>query len=155
MHFPIIKLEPVGLAREDWDIDLGYEDSTLNEHTDYYGDIYHADERRQVIESDWLKELLDGIATIDTEKETITFCDLPTIKNTLYDYYIQKVQVLSEAASQLDLSGYDFRDAGYHFRGFYTLFMEDYGKTSMDFVEDAPYYAGETRQIGNIFDAHF
>lgn len=155
MHFPIIKLEPIDLAREDWDIDLGYEDSCLNENTDYYGELYRPAERREVIESGWLKELLDGIATIDTEKETITFCDLLTIKNTLYDYYIEKVQELSEMASQQRLSGWDFRDAGKHFRGFYTIFVEDYAKTSMSFVEDAQYYAGETRQIGNIFDAHF
>lgn len=155
MHFPIIKIESLGTAREDWDINLSYEDACLNEHTDYYGDIYSPEERRDVIKSDWLKELLDGIATIDTEKETITFCDLLTIKNTLYDYYTQKAQELSEAASRQELRGYDFREAGYRFRGFNTLFVDDIGKTSLDFVEDAVYYAGETRQIGNIFDAHY
>ena len=155
MHFPIIKIEPIDLPKEAWSTDLDYDDWTLNEHTDYYGDIYNAEERKQVIKSNWLKELFDGIATIDTERETITFLDKQTIRNTLYDYYIQKVQELSEAASQQKLSGYNFRDAGYRFRGFYTLFMEGYGKTSLQFVEDAQYYAGETWQIGNIFDAHF
>ena len=155
MHFPIIKLESLGTAREDWDIDLGYEDSCLNEHTDYYGEIYSPESRREVIESDWLKELLEGIATIDTEKETITFLDKATIQNTLYDYYVQAARELYEGASKQRVSGWNFREAGSRFRGFYTLFMEDYGQTSMSFVEHAHYYAGETRQIGNIFDAHF
>lgn len=155
MHFPIIKIEPIDLAREDWDIDLDYEDACLNENTDYYGEIYPPEARREVIESEWFKEMLEGIATIDTETETITFLDKPTIQNTLYDYYLQSAKELLERASQQRVYGYDFRSAGSRFRGFYTLFMEDYGKTSLDFVEDAQYYAGETRQIGNIFDAHF
>lgn len=155
MHFPIIKIESIALAREDWDIDLSYEDSCLNEHTDYYGEIYSPEDRREVIESNWLKEMLDGIATIDTEKETITYLDKQTIQNTLYDYYLQKATELFEKAGQQRISGYNFRSAGERFRDCYTLFVEDFGKTSLDFVEDALYYAGETRQIGNIFDAHF
>ena len=155
MHFPIIKLEPIDLPREDWDIDLNYEDCCLNRHTDYYGDIYNEEDRRKVITSDWFRELLDGIATIDTEKETITYCDKETIQNTLYDYYLQQAQDLFEQAGQQQISGYDFRCAGTKFRRFDTLFVEDYGMTSLDFVEDAIYYAGETRQIGNIFDAHY
>lgn len=155
MHFPIIKIEPIDLAREDWDIDLDYEDACLNEHTDYYGELYDPEARREVIESVWFKKLLKGIATIDTEKETITFLDKETIQNTLDDYYAQTARELCEAASKQKVSGWDFLVAGSRFRGFYTLFMEDYGKTSLQFVEDARYYAGETRQIGNIFDAHF
>ena len=155
MHFPIIKIEPIDLPRGDWDVDLNYEDSCLNENADYYGEIYPADWRREVIESDWLRELLDGIATIDTEKETITFLDEQTIQNTLYDYYFQTARDLFAKAGDSCVSGYDFRNAGKRFRGFYTLFVEDYGKTSLQFVEDAVYYAGKTRQIGNIFDAHF
>ncbi len=58
-----------------------------------------------------------------------------------------------EAGKQL-IRGYDFRSVGERFRDFDTLFVDDYGKTSLQFVEDAQYYAGETRQIGNIFDAH-
>ena len=154
MHFPIIKIEPIDLARDGWDIDLNYEDSCLNEHTDYYGDIYPPEARRRVIESKWLKELLEGIATIDTEKETITFLDKATIQNTLYDYYLQQAETLFKEAGKQLIRGYDFRSAGERFRDFDTLFVDDYGKTSLQFVEDAQYYAGETRQIGNIFDAH-
>lgn len=154
MHFPIIKIEHINLAREDWDIELNYEDSCLNEHTDYYGDIYSPEARRRVIESKWLKELLEGIATIDTEKETITFLDKTTIQNTLYEYYLQQAKILFEEAEKHLIRGYDFRSAGERFRDFDTLFADDYGKTSLQFVEDAQYYAGETRQIGNIFDAH-
>lgn len=155
MHFAIIKIEPIDLPREDWDIDLGYEDSCLNENTDYYGEVYSEEERKRVINSKWLKELLEGIATIDTEKETITYLDEQTIRNTLHEYYLQSASTLLEDAENRRISGYDFRSAGRKFRGFETLFVDEYGKTSLSFVEDALYYAGETRQIGNIFDAHF
>lgn len=155
MHFPIIKIEPIDLAREDWDIHLDYEDACLNEHADYYGELYSEEDRREVIESEWFKKMLEGIATIDTEKETITFLDKRTIQNALNDHYLQSAKELLERANQQRVSGYNFRSAGSRFRGFYTLFVEDYGKTSLEFVEDAQYYAGETRQIGNIFDAHF
>lgn len=96
MHFPIIKIEPIDRLRVDWDWDLDHEDGCLNEHSDYYGTIYSPEDRRKVIESKWLKELLDGIATIDTEKETITYLDKRTIQNTLNDYYLQAVSELSE-----------------------------------------------------------
>mgnify|MGYP007069845489 CR=1 FL=1 len=155
MHFPIIKIEPIDLAREAWDFDLDYGDECLNEHTDYYGEIYNDEDRRDVITSDWLRELLDGIATIDTEKETITFLDKQTILNTLNDYYLEQAKTLFEKAAQQRISRDDFRKAGERFRDFNTLFVEDYGKTSLDFVGDAEYNAGETVQIGNIFDAHF
>lgn len=154
MHFPIIKIEPIDLAREDWDDYLNYEDATLNENTDYYGELYTPEERRKVIESGWLKELLEGIATIDTENETITFLDKETISKSLNRYFRERAAELLERAEQGRMRGYDFRDAGANFRGFYTLFVDGYGKTSLDFVEGALYYAGETKQIGNIFDAH-
>lgn len=155
MHFPIIKIEPIDLPREDWDIDLDYEDCTLNEFADYYGEMYTEEERRRVIEAKWLKDLFEGIATIDTEKETITFLDLPTIKNTLAEYYNDETRRLYELAQTGQCSGYDLRSAGNHWRGYYELFVVDYGQTSMQFIEDATYRAGKTWQIGNIFDAHF
>lgn len=154
MHFPIIKIEPIDLPREDWDIDLNYEDGTLLEYTDYFGELYTEDKRRRVIESEWLKELLYGIATVDEEKETITFLDAQTIRNTLAEYFNDETRKLYELAQTGECSGYDIRKAGTHFRDFYTLFVDDYGKTSLDFVEDAVYHAGETCRIGNIFDAH-
>ena len=155
MHFPIIKLESLGTARADWDTDLDYEDVTLNYHTDYYGEMYSDAKRESVIRSKWLKELFEGLATIDEEKETITFLDKATILNTLHDYYIKTARELLERAERQQLSAYEFREAGRHFRDYYSLFVHDYGKTSMSFVEDAQYYAGETLQIGNIFDAHY
>lgn len=155
MHFPIIKIEPIDLAREDWDIGLGYEDATLNEHTDYYGELYSPEDRKAVIESKWFKELFAGIATIDTEKETITFLDRGTIEKTLQDYYLEAAKSLYYEAQKERVSGYSFRSAGERFRDFYPLFVEGYGMTSLQFVENAPYRTGQTVQIGNIFDAHF
>ena len=154
MHFPIIKIEPLDLPREDWDVDLP-EDATLCDNTDYYGDIYSAGDRYVVIRTTWLKELLDGIATIDEDAETITFLDRDTIRETTQSYYKDLTEKLSEMAEDGKMSQYDLWVASRRFRDFYTLFYIDYGMTSLQFVDEAIYYAGQTMQIGNIFDAHF
>lgn len=153
MHFPIIKIEPIDLPREDWDIDLDCEDPVLQENTDYYGEIYSESERRKVIESSWLKRLLEGIATIDTNEETITFLDSDTISTTLNEYFHD---CANRMFAMEELSGFDFREVGKYFRANYTLFVfvDGCGATSVQFVEDAIYRAGKTFRIGNIFDAH-
>lgn len=155
MHFPIIKLEPIDVPSEDWCTDLSYEDSVLNENTDYYGELYNDEDRRNVITSEWLEELLDGIATIDKKKETITFLDKDTIKRTLNAYYSELTSELHDKAESGNLEAYDLRRASKKFRDDETLFYIDWGFTSLDFAEEAMYRAGETYKFGNIFDAHF
>lgn len=151
MHFPIIKIEPIDLARKNWDIDLDCEDPVLQENTDYYGEIYSESERREVIESSWLKKLFEGIATIDTEEETITFLNSDTISTTLNEYFHD---CANELFAMEELSGFDFRQVGICFRDYATLFVIEHGMTSVQFVEDAIFRAGKTFRIGNIFDAH-
>ena len=153
MHFPIIKIEPIDLEREDWDIKLFRKDPVLKGNTDYFGEIYSESERRQVIESAWLKKLFEGIATIDTKEETITFLDRDTISTTLNEHFHDCANSLF---AMEELSGFDFRQVGRHFRDYYTLFVgvEGCGMTSVQFVEDAVFRAGNTFRIGNIFDAH-
>ena len=139
MHTKIIRIESLDLPREDWKDYLDEEDETLLANTDYFGDMYDEEERRQVITSNWLKELLDGIATIDTDAETLTFLDKETIQKTLRDYYLSMAKKIMEEAENNCLSGYSFREAGRCFRDFSTLFYTCYGQTSLDFVEDALY----------------
>lgn len=161
MHFPIIAIEKLDTPVAGWTLSLDYEDSCLLAHTDYYGDIYLPEQRKEVIESDWLKNLFDGIATINPNAETITFFDAKTIENTIRDVLNDKAKELYLMARKGNLRGFDLRYAGYHWRDFFTLFYNgtgtyaDYGQTSMDFVEDSVYLAGQTVRIGNIFDAHF
>lgn len=154
MHFPIIKLEPTFLDKEDWDVDLDYEDSTLNYHTDYYGEIYSDKERRGVIESAWLKDLLDGIAIVDEEKEAIQLLDAETIRKTLQDYLVQLTARHAEEAKAGKLRESDVFCDMFYYKGYWAMFYLDRGYTSYEFVEDAAYYAGNVYRIGNIFDAH-
>lgn len=155
MHFPIIKIEPIGLARENWDIDLGYEDSTLNMWTDYYGEIYNDRDRELVIKSEWFQQLLAGIATVDTEKETITFLDADTIRQTFREYLLDLTARLHEKAERGELHGFELRYSTVEYKENNAMFYIDWGYTGFEFIEDAVYHAGETWQIGNIFDAHF
>lgn len=157
MHFAIISIESLQTDRADWTDNLDYEDETLNANADYFGEMYSAEDRKRYIQGSSLARLLDGIATVDAEKETITFLDADTINKTIQDYFRDKVQELADKAL---LSGWDFRNAGREWRDFDTMFWNNlewcgYGQTSVGFVESAPYFAGKTVAIGNIFDGHF
>ena len=161
MHFPIICIENMATPKEQWH-EPDCEDRVLNEHTDYYGEQYSDEERKDVITSDWLKELFAGIATIDSDAETITFKDRNSINYAIQDWFTEKAKKLAQKAEEGRCRAYDFRTAGEDFRGYWTLFYDcsednvysGYGRTSMDFVEDSVYLAGKTVAIGNIFDAH-
>ena len=159
MHFPIIVIEKLDTPIEDWVLSLDYEDRCLLEHTDYYGDMYLPEDRKAVIESDWLKNLFDGIATVNPNAETITFLDEKTICHTIREWFVNEAEHLSHMAKAGRVSAFDFRYAGEHWRDFFTLFYNctesEYGQTSMDFIENSVYLAGQTVRIGNIFDAHF
>lgn len=155
MHFPIIVLEDKDKKKEDWTKELSQEDATLVENTDYYGDRYTNDERKNVIASKWLENFFEGIAIVNVEDESITFLDFQTIKKTLRTYYREVAKELTDFAEDGYLSGFIIRQAGKNFRDSDTLFVfENCGLTSMQFIEDAPFYAGKTYKIGNIFDAH-
>lgn len=154
MHFPIIKLETIDTPVSDFEINLPAEDPCLDTYTDYCGDLYNTEDRKAVINSDWLKRLFDGFATINTEDETITFLDRNTIERNFREYLKELTHKLADEADKEELSGFMFRWAGVDFRDFPTLFYLDYVQTSFSFIEDSVYLAGQTYKIGNIFDAH-
>lgn len=155
MHFPIIILEEPSTNVEDWSIDVPYDDACIREHTDYTGDMYTPAERYDVINSTWLKELLDGFATLDTEQQTITFLDKETCFKHFQSYLRETIENLHEKADAGELRGYQMYLASQEYKGFSTLFVTDgYAQTSFDFADDAPYRAEKTYKIGNIIDAH-
>lgn len=155
MHFPIIVIEEAYTKKADFIDTIDYEDGTLNHYTDYYGEEYTSEERKNVIKSKWLKELFSGIATIDVKRETITFLDADTIKATICQYMVDLTKRLHEQAENGEMSCFQFRWAGVEYKGCSAMFYKGCGFTSFQFIEDAPYYAGQTYKFGNIFDAHF
>lgn len=155
MHFPIIKLESLETEKADFETSLDYEDSTLNMWTDYYGELYTDSEREKVIKSNWLKEIFDGVATVDTEKETVTFLDSGTIRQTFREYLLELTTKLHEEAERGELRGFELRYATVEYKEFDAMFYIDCGYTCFELIENAEWHAGETWKIGNIFDAHF
>lgn len=156
MHFPIIRLEKPETEKADFDKSLPYDDYTLLSHTDYAGDVYDTSARQRVIKSAWLADLFKGIATLNTETETITFLDKETVTANFKDYLRELTESLAEKAEKETLSGYELKMAGEDYKDCVALFClpEDYIQTTMDFIDDAKYKAGKTYKIGNIFDAH-
>lgn len=155
MHFPIIKLESLETSKADFSEDLGYEDPTLNRYTDYYGEVYNNEDRKAVIKSKWLKELFEGIATINVSKGTIRFLDKDTIRRTFSEYLLDLTNKLYISAEAGELTGYGLRLSAVEYKDSPVMFFMEYGYTSFEFMEDAVWHAGETWKIGNIFDAHF
>ena len=158
MHFPIIVIEDVDNLPINWCRDLPIDDKTLQEHTDYYGEIYTPSERKEVIKAKWFTDFFDGFADVDTKKETITFKDKDTCRKHLMDYYKELAEELYDKAQTESIRGYDFYCAAMEYKGYPELFYlakENYAQTSADFVGDSVYMAGKIYRIGNIFDAHY
>lgn len=157
MHFPIIQLSNCPLEKEDYFSMFSVcEDSTIQAWTDYVGDAYSDQERKELIRSSWFKNFWEGIAVVDTEKETITYLDEETIKHTLNAEYHKKIDSIQKTLTEGRMhSAWEFRNEGNQWRDCDSLFFDDYGMTSMRLIEDAHYNAGETFYIGGILDAHF
>ena len=155
MHFPIICLENVDTPVENWVDDLPYDDATLNNHTDYYGEKYNDEDRHYEIFH--LRWFFEGFADLDLEKETITFKDEHTCRIHLNNYYYDIAEGLYKKADDDHIRWYDFYQAANYYKDNNTLFYlsdSGYAQTSMSFVDDCPYRAGKTYRIGNIFEAH-
>ena len=155
MHFPIICLENVDTPVEDWCDDLPYDDKTLQEHTDYYGELYNAEQRRETIYR--LGLFFKGFADVDPDKETVTFKDEKTCDRHRMSYYYELAEELYHKAEDGKIKWFDFYQAATEYNDYSTLFyLADggYAQTSMSFVDDCIYNAGKTYRIGNIFDAH-
>lgn len=153
MHFPIIELK----RNKDDRYILSFDDRTLNHFTDYYGEEYTKQERINTINAQWFRDLFRGLAEVDPEEGVIRVFDKETIKKTLDDYFKHLLEKLSELKNDTIIwrRFHSLRMAGYEYDDYSTLFYVDgVGYTSMQFVEDLVYYAGETLYIGKIYDAH-
>lgn len=154
MHFPIIEILGEGEWRG-YSMQDMYDDATINYFTDYFDEPYSKKEREDVINSGIFADFFKGVATVDPEKETITFLSRETIVGTLHDYYVNLVNNLAAPATSVSELFSELRFAGQYYKGDKMMFMfAGYGRTSMQFIEDAPLLAGQTFKIGEIYDAH-
>lgn len=161
MHFPIICLEDINTPKEKWLEVLPYDDATLNYNTDYYGEKYTEDHRQGVIQSQWLKNMFEGIAVVDPVTESLYFYNQEAINQTRQRYLISKASELYEKACAEKLKYYDLYSSGMLYKGYDVIFFNNldpnysgYAQTSLSFIDDCRLFADRTIRIGNIFDAH-
>lgn len=162
MHFPIICLSTEKHPAEDWDTNLDCQDTTLNYFTDYFGELYSAQERKEAIESDWFKMLFDGFADLDTEKEEIRVFSKDVTRRaleshacSLIDHFESKMQEVNDRHNPIWHIFYEMRANTQFYKDFWCIFVVDgCAYPSMMFIEDMPFYADMTLYIENIFDAH-
>ena len=158
MHFPIVEINTKKKSRKEISGSfLDYESPTLNYFCDYYGEEYSASDRYELIKSKWIKKLFEGIADVDFRNGgSITFHSKEEIDKTLSDYF---QDILDELEKDKNSVGWHkfflLRQKGHEFRDCSALFYVDgCAYTSMQFFEDAYYYAGKTLYFGQVFDAH-
>ena len=154
MHFPIIEIKSKDFKDQDFSI---YDDDTLEYYTDYYGEEYNSAERMKLIESEWFSELFEGIGKVIPEKEVIQIFDEDTVCKTLDGYFCDVLEELEHYKDddRIWRKFFAFRNAGVEYKHCSALFFYNgCGFTSMQFMEDVIYNAGEELYIGDIFDAH-
>ena len=160
MHFPIIRISTEKISPEDWDINLPYDDSTLNYWTDYTGDVYTKEGRDYVLNSEWFKAFWEGLGDYDAKKGEVKLYTAERIKNTILIWLKDEAQTILKGFDDPSTTpfwrhSFAMRMASYEYKNLSTIFVIDgYAQKSMDFVEDLIYHAGKTLYIENIFDAH-
>ena len=158
MHFPIISISTKKIPKKEWAESLSYDDATLAYFTDYYGELYPANERQKLLRSAGFKALFSGLAEVDSGKGEIRVFSKEQIINTLKSYYADLLEELQkEQEEPIGWSTfYKLREQGYNYKHCDDLFVVDgCSYTSMQFIEDLLFYADKTLYIENIFDAHY
>lgn len=154
-HAAIVELQPYKIYKYNWvKQDVLNEDIGIQYHADYIGDCYSTRDRKAFINND-LPKLFEGIATVDTKKETITFLSEKEIEDTIKKEIAKAVSFIQRNIALGDKTFFNFRYAGRWFRQDYTIIWSDLASyTSAQFMEDAKYKAGETLYIGAVYDYH-
>lgn len=155
-NFNIIQLqkEPLNEDNALTEIDIN-EDSLVCSESDYLRGTVDDDVRRDIIRR-VLPGLFKGIATVDPEKETVTFLSRDTIRQTLRkEMAAVAARLMKEAAKEEpNMFFWKVRQAGKRFRGYRGMFYIDYPELSGQFFEDAESRHGMTFYVGAIISAH-
>lgn len=154
--FNIIQLqkEPLNEDNALTEIDIN-EDSLVCSESDYLRGTVDDDIRRDIIHRD-LPGLFEGIATVDPEKETVTFLSRDTIRQTLRkEMAAVAARLMAEATKEEpNMFFWKVRQAGKRFRGCRDMFHIDCPELSGQFFEDAESRHGKTYHVGAIISAH-
>jgi len=158
MHFPIIELKNHRIPKDERmsDCEL-YDDACVNYNTDYFGDEYTDEERRDYIMDGSLQNLLEGIATVNVAEESITFFDYETINDTIRKQMRACLERLLYTLEDKDkkVRPNDLMYEGRFWRDYNELFHYDgCAHTAGSLISDAVWFAEQTLYIGAMFDAH-
>ena len=157
-HFPIVELTSHKYEPCDWMDEMSLVDNEVVQYyTDYVQDITES-ERRDYLT--WLPNFFKGIADVDIEKLEVRFKSAEEIEKTLESYYREVMQNIEsdlvDFKMLISTKFYRLRCYGRKYKGSDMLIHFDGSTyTSMQFIEEACYYAGKTLYIGGIVDAHW
>lgn len=134
------------------------EDANLSNHSDYLGDVRPHRERIDAIKR--LKEVFAGIADINARRCTMKLLDAETIRKAIR---AERTELLTKHLATLEgednvvFDSMRLRLDVQDFRRSPSMFCLDgaSSETSMQFVENLPYLAGQTLYLGTVIEAHY
>ena len=153
MHFPIYELTSEKLDRADWMDEFTFVDDPLVQFfTDYTQEIDEKDRQDYLAR---LPELFAGIADVNLEKGEVRFKSKEEILAVLDSYYREIIDAMENTKSIGWVRFYNIRRFGYWYKDMEIIFrVNGCTLSSMQFIEDAYMYAGQTMYIGGALDAH-
>lgn len=155
MYFPIIQLSTTPVTEDEYvQQDWLFDDDTANDNSDYLGDAYSPEERKEFIKKE-LPKIFEGIAKVNAKEETLKFLSAKTIAKTVKKDLNNKMAELKQKRADGLLTSYDFRRAGKWFRDEDVIINYNCASyLSAMFMENSASYAGQTVYIGGIVKAH-
>lgn len=161
MHSKIIELSTKRLSKEELSKELSlYDDSLIEENTDYWNQIDDEEEKKDAVEE--LKAMLNGFATVDPKNLTVKVKDFSKAQSALNAWFSDEI---TKVLNELDENGNPdpelLRDQLKRFEDNYLLFVVSDEKghcsyLSADFVyELSQRHFGKVLHIGRILDYHW
>lgn len=156
MLFPIIEISSRPIEpNEQIGMENLYEDANVNSASDYLSHQATPGERQKFIENE-LPGILEGIATVDMVKGTITVRPTEQVNIAIRADLANKLKNWEKKLKSGNLSYDDPRFDGEKYRGHSAMFTlnNSVARFSGPFAESLAYYGGKTLYIGGIVFAH-
>ena len=156
MLFPIIEISSCPIEpNEQLNMESLYEDVNVNSASDYLSHTAKPDERQKFIENE-LPGILEGIATVDRVKGTITVRPTEQVNIAIRADLANKLKDWEKKLKSGKLSYDDPRFDGEKYRGHSAMFTlnDSNAQFSGPFAENIAYYGGKTLYIGGVVYAH-
>lgn len=157
MHFPIIQLSTEPLSPEEFASEEYYYDDVIVEaNSDYISGVMEKERRKEFIR-ERLPEILEGLAIVNADNETVTVLPEKDIRHSLRDALRHVLDSFEQRFREGRLSHDDVRIDAKEYNGHNALFtINGSGAyTASAFAETLACYDDRTLHVGSVVWAHY